>query len=346
MVLDVSEFAEYHPGGRFVLQMLKGRDISKFFYGGYCLENNDKGSLADGHLHSNYAKAICDTLCIATYTGEPSILITKVNTSKTHMWNRTTGTLVLSPVRTIRSRASPTSEFGQHYKVRSLRNRLVYRHYTDCGDTMRPEVYQSLIDCMNSDDLGQLVSSKEEGLSLTVKNYDKFQGVSFRFYEQAIMQSNLEIEGPLGRGLQPDLNGTNIAFSGGTGCLTFIQLVAAISKSVLGAQDGPEFGPNFKLILYLSFQSRAESICIELCEKLQQICEKKANLKFEVKIRLSKEGVNAERWSQSWIKDTLDRYKDKKKVWVCGPPPMSETFEKYVFNQKLDGQMNYSFEIL
>lgn len=48
MVLDVTEFINYHPGGRFVLQINTGRDISKFFYGGYCLEDNNGPRPAEG----------------------------------------------------------------------------------------------------------------------------------------------------------------------------------------------------------------------------------------------------------------------------------------------------------
>lgn len=39
MVVDISGFLLTHPGGRFALQHNIGRDISKFFYGGYTLEN-------------------------------------------------------------------------------------------------------------------------------------------------------------------------------------------------------------------------------------------------------------------------------------------------------------------
>lgn len=39
LVLDVSWFMGEHPGGLFTLEHNVGRDISKFFYGGYSLEN-------------------------------------------------------------------------------------------------------------------------------------------------------------------------------------------------------------------------------------------------------------------------------------------------------------------
>ena len=42
MVLDVTQFLNIHPGGNFSLAQNIGRDVSKFFYGGYSLENKNK----------------------------------------------------------------------------------------------------------------------------------------------------------------------------------------------------------------------------------------------------------------------------------------------------------------
>jgi cytochrome b involved in lipid metabolism len=39
LVLDIGRFMGEHPGGLFALEHNVGRDISKFFYGGYSLEN-------------------------------------------------------------------------------------------------------------------------------------------------------------------------------------------------------------------------------------------------------------------------------------------------------------------
>jgi cytochrome b involved in lipid metabolism len=39
MVLDVEKFRNDHPGGKFLIDFHIGRDVSKFFYGGYVLEN-------------------------------------------------------------------------------------------------------------------------------------------------------------------------------------------------------------------------------------------------------------------------------------------------------------------
>jgi len=40
LILDITDFINEHPGGRFVLKHNIGKDISKFFFGGYCLEGN------------------------------------------------------------------------------------------------------------------------------------------------------------------------------------------------------------------------------------------------------------------------------------------------------------------
>lgn len=65
MVLDLGDYLKHHPGGRFVLVANRGCDISKFFYGGYSLEDNDQS--VKGHNHSNYAKLICNSLVVAVY---------------------------------------------------------------------------------------------------------------------------------------------------------------------------------------------------------------------------------------------------------------------------------------
>jgi cytochrome b involved in lipid metabolism len=60
--LDVSKYKPNHPGGRFVLDFNVGRDISKFFYGGYTLESS---SGLRPHTHTNTARRIVNTLIIA-----------------------------------------------------------------------------------------------------------------------------------------------------------------------------------------------------------------------------------------------------------------------------------------
>jgi cytochrome b involved in lipid metabolism len=61
MVLDIIRFKMNHPGGKFVLEQNIGRDISKFFYGGYTMEND---KLVKPQKHSNIARKVVNTLII------------------------------------------------------------------------------------------------------------------------------------------------------------------------------------------------------------------------------------------------------------------------------------------
>lgn len=62
LILDVSGFKKTHPGGKFVLEHNIGRDISKFFYGGYTLENSWGNK---PNTHSSVARRIVNGLIVA-----------------------------------------------------------------------------------------------------------------------------------------------------------------------------------------------------------------------------------------------------------------------------------------
>lgn len=62
MVLDIGPYLDRHSGGRFALEANIGRDVSKYFYGGYALENINK---VNPHTHSNDARRLVDKFAIA-----------------------------------------------------------------------------------------------------------------------------------------------------------------------------------------------------------------------------------------------------------------------------------------
>ena len=66
-VVDCEHFAAKHPGGKFLIDHHIGRDVSKYFHGGYSLEGNMNGPPMQGHLHSNYAKKIVLNCTIAKF---------------------------------------------------------------------------------------------------------------------------------------------------------------------------------------------------------------------------------------------------------------------------------------
>ena len=61
MVLNVTKYMYNHPGGKFVISQNVGRDITKFFYGGYQMENY--GNLKP-YFHSNIARSVVNDLII------------------------------------------------------------------------------------------------------------------------------------------------------------------------------------------------------------------------------------------------------------------------------------------
>jgi cytochrome b involved in lipid metabolism len=61
LVLDATDYAPYHPGGKFIIERTRGTDISKFFYGGYNLEPLTNG---ENYNHTNYAREACNSLII------------------------------------------------------------------------------------------------------------------------------------------------------------------------------------------------------------------------------------------------------------------------------------------
>jgi cytochrome b involved in lipid metabolism len=61
-VVDFTEFRFKHPGGKYLLDRNHGKDISKYFHGGYSAEPKVD---AQGHKHSNYALEIVKTLIVA-----------------------------------------------------------------------------------------------------------------------------------------------------------------------------------------------------------------------------------------------------------------------------------------
>ena len=74
LVLDVNDYMDNHPGGRFLLEHNIGRDISKFYYGGYALDNNHIHRGTKAHAHSNIAASAVTTMIVARLIPTPSIL--------------------------------------------------------------------------------------------------------------------------------------------------------------------------------------------------------------------------------------------------------------------------------
>lgn len=128
MVLDLGKFVTHHPGGKFNLIQNVGRDISKYFYGGYSLENNLTATpVTKGHNHSNYARLIVNDLIVAVYD---SSVVTKVtecfpDPKMNEMWNKCCGTVYVKSVsgekvENFKDFYPGLEYIGRHFKVRAF----------------------------------------------------------------------------------------------------------------------------------------------------------------------------------------------------------------------------------
>lgn len=73
LIIDLNNYDELHPGGKFALTKNIGRDISKFFYGGYSLINRPQEFNKGLHTHSYQAFKMIKEMVIGTIEGQSQI---------------------------------------------------------------------------------------------------------------------------------------------------------------------------------------------------------------------------------------------------------------------------------
>ena len=157
LVLDVTQFANAHPGGRFLIHENNGRDISKFFHGGYSFEPLKKSS---NHTHTNVARRIVNSLIVARLDRrrEQGVFSIEKTKSAENIVETFTFNLPEGSQEKFCNFYPGFKMLGKHYLVQSLKTDAIKddgnfsimgnkRHYT-VANTMRPEVYNSLVDTL------------------------------------------------------------------------------------------------------------------------------------------------------------------------------------------------------
>ena len=247
---------------------------------------------------------------------------------------------------------------GRHFLVYSEQAPRIKRQYTICS-SMNADITSALLSlaakvCDNTEaqfDEKLFMGQDQSSIDLTLKTYDKPKGLATRIHNTKVAEKNSAvvpaelptvgesyyIKGPMGRGLQLQPSGDHVAFCAGTGVLVFLDLVAQLLMVNAFQAEGkalPEemqyFQPGFKLHLYVAFQSRQQSIGLDLIEALVRVNEKLGLDNFKLTLRLSEsEGKKLPRWTEEWIKTEMEPLAGKiQKIWVCGPPVMNELFDK------------------
>lgn len=207
LVLDISKFKGSHPGGKFVLEYNVGRDVSKFFYGGYTLETS---SGMRPHTHSNSARYIVNSLVIARLEEKASSFATRI-VSSTEV-GKNTNCITLKAEGPDVSFRLPSSidvtAIGRHFLIRSFSMPRVKRHYTVCT-SMQKELYEELVNAINLFKRGERVTFNDSKLPenwqksgeivCTVKNYNKLGGLSHRLH--TAYNDLYQVKALLGKGL-------------------------------------------------------------------------------------------------------------------------------------------------
>lgn len=163
-------------------------------------------------------------------------------------------------------------------------------------------------------------------VALVIKNYNKVGGMSEYVHRNALKDvtnartstasmvsdaTRYAMKGPMGKGLQVEKDGVHIAFTAGTGCLLFLDLVAHLVRKnlkMLNSEEEKKLDSNtFKFIFFMSFPSREESVALELCEGLKNLCTKYHLNNFELHVRLTNQKPS-KRWDHAYIDEVLAKY--------------------------------------
>ena len=168
MVLNLSGFAHKHPGGAFLINYTVGRDISKFFYGGYALDGNtnDPAARTQRHTHSNVARQIANRHIVGVIDKKDvQENLFYIDLEESNKLSPTACSYVfkgvqkqgLMTIQGLQNYYRDMSMLGKHYTVVSMGirgkdpfkhgQRLVRRHYT-IANCMRKKFYDELLRCL------------------------------------------------------------------------------------------------------------------------------------------------------------------------------------------------------
>mmetsp|Transcript_33937 Transcript_33937/g.25007 ORF Transcript_33937/g.25007 Transcript_33937/m.25007 type:complete len:160 (+) Transcript_33937:1146-1625(+) len=158
MVLNVQNYADFHPAGRFLLEANAGRDISKFFHGGYSMENTGKVLV---HSHSPIAKRIVNGLIVGKLE-QPAAKFQGTVVEKTDV-NGATAVFKFKVEGKQEGKGKGPQTFysdidmiGRHYLLNAVDNPRVKRHYT-ISNVMRKDVYEHVVAMLQGKLSGQPV---------------------------------------------------------------------------------------------------------------------------------------------------------------------------------------------
>ena len=137
----------------------------------------------------------------------------------------------------------------------------------------------------------------------------------------------------MGKSLGLMKHGNHVAFVAGTGILVFLDLVAMLAKANLGLLNNGESLPifakdsTFHLTLYYSIASDTAALGLDLLQSLQARSPPNFTLHLRISNQTRSQDLISTRWDPVFIRTRLNQA-DLAKVYVCGPPNMTEMFDR------------------
>mmetsp|Transcript_28892 Transcript_28892/g.51535 ORF Transcript_28892/g.51535 Transcript_28892/m.51535 type:complete len:732 (+) Transcript_28892:28-2223(+) len=338
LVLDVSKFADSHPGGKLLIEDALGEDFGKYMNG--C---SSYGKGANPYYHSEPARLMVEKLAIGLLKYPEEFLIDSQG-SKNYLetqWHLVaksdlagSSTLLLSysnPRFTI-NKPSGVEWLGRHFRMACYDGgKYIYRYYSAVV-CMAPDIYSQWKGSLNASTMiftkselnYSLVSEGEEPISpshnllhLIIKQYKPYGKVS-QFAAGMKIGEYVYLKGPLGPGLclDEDSKGLHLGFAGGTGIVPFLDLVYLLWRAE-NKQEVIGLNKDFKLWLYVAFRSYNDAFALDVLQKTHELCVSNFSDRFRLHVYISDEQETG-KLSDSLLESAINGEKVHL-GWACGP---------------------------
>lgn len=354
-----------HPGGQFIFEECRFREVSRFLYGAVGLERLN----AQQWRHSTQAFNLLNDRCIGDlvdYEAKNSDLVltgkggaSVLSTTKTKWYlaarKMISGTTAILQFKTEHIRVKLTCKgtewMGRHFIVS---NQEKSRPYTNCTSlaTESMEYRKALIEyfeiLVKKGTPGKVPTLQEsiDYLPFCIKQYEGPGALSKSLVSED-QSLNYDVEGPIGRGIEipQQFSGQVIMIAGGTGILPFLDLLEFLLKKAIyevckqnelnasfiqPSQDYSVYYPNAKFTFLGAFRSVDDFVGLDIVSNLVGVCQKNKLDMFDAMVKVKGlTGQHGIPTTESHFNlDLMRQYINnpaKQLILICGPPPMQAT---------------------
>lgn len=341
LILDVGRFADSHPGGKTFITETYGEDLGKYING--C---SSYGKGCNPYYHTQGARLILERLSIGVVAYPDDMLRGHgIAPSYAQMTWRLVGKIDLGGTTRLLTYAS--DEFsvakpkgirwlGKHFRVTKPHTwQPVHRYYSivycmgmNTLQTWRTqiqvagletEVVTSTMEVLV--DYAEPVANETRFINMVVKAYRPHGKVS-RYMTDMTIGESVSLKGPLGPGLAltEESSGCHVGFAGGTGLVTFLDLVHLIWQHEMSIET-TTLPQDFSLLLYVSFSTLDDTFALDLLRATQALCNRNRSRRFILHlfiVETTAQGKMTPEILASYINAA-----DIAKAWACGPSPFN-----------------------